>query len=146
MKEKVYRLGQVIKQEAASCGWLHLIPVDSIMFEYIEVEFEDGTRKFYYENEREFEHFESNFSSKRFTSYHEFFTTEELGIEKRGSLELKYYVRRSSDSYEIVSLTDKKQELSDLEEKGLIGHVQNRVSVYGQYDINVNNHWDEDIN
>lgn len=28
---------------------------------------------------------------------------------------------------------------------GVLHHVQNRVTVYGQYDINVNNHWDEDI-
>ena len=140
MKEKSYRLGQVIRQEAASCGWLRLVPVDSIIFEYIEVEYEDGSCKFYYENEREFEHFESNFKSKRFTSYHEFFTTEEPAVEKRGSLELKYYVRRSSCDYEIVTLSDKKQELADLEEKGLIRHDDNRITVYGQYDVTVNNH------
>ena len=140
MKAKVYRLGQVVKQEAASCGWLRLIPVDSVMFEYIEVEYEDGTHKFYYENTSEFEHFESNFKSKRFTSYHEFFTTEELAIEKRGSLELKYYVRRDLGDYEIVSLNDKKQELAALEEQGLVLRASDRITIYGQYDVSVNNH------
>ena len=145
MKEKAYRLGQVLKQEAASCGWLRLIPVDFVMFEYIEVEYDDGSHKFYYEDEREYEHFESNFHSKRFTSYHEFFTTEELAVEKRGSLELKYYVRRGGDDYEIMSLADKKLELAELEGKGLISHVPNRITIYGQYDVNVNNHWNDEL-
>ena len=135
MKEKTYRIGQVIKQEAASCGWLRLVPVDFVMFEYIEVEYEDGNRRFFYENESEFAHFESNFKSKRFTSYHEFFTTEEPAIEKRGSLELKYFVRRSLDDYEKVSLEDKKRELAELEKNGLITQTQNRITIYGQYDV-----------
>lgn len=142
MKEKAYRIGQVVKQEAASCGWLRLIPVDFVMFEYIEVEYEDGTHRFFYENESEFAHFESNFVSKRFTSYHEFFTTQESAVEKRGSLELKYYVRRSPEDYEIVSLADKKRELSELEEKRLVSRAQNRVTIYGQYDVDINNHWE----
>lgn len=143
MKAKAYRIGQVIKQEAASCGWLRLVPVDSVMFEYIEVVYEDGESRFFYENESAFVHFESNFNSKRFTSYHEFFTTKELAVEKRGSLELKYYVRRESSAYEQVSLLAKKQELSELEEQGLLSHAQNRITVYGKYDVNVDNHWDE---
>ena len=145
MKEKAYRIGQVIKQGATSCGWLRLVPVDMVMFEYIEVEYEDGSRKYFYENEKEFEHFESNFVSKRFTSYHEFFTTDKLDVEKRGSLQLKYYVRRDSSDYEIVKLSEKKSELAKLEENGLISHIKNRVTMYGHYDVNVNDHWDEDV-
>ena len=145
MKAVSYRLGHVVKQEAANGGWLRLIPVDYLMFEYIEVVYEDESHRFFYENVKEFEHFESNFHSKRFTSYHEFFTTDEPAVEQRGSLKLKYYVRRLPDCYEVTNLEEKKAELADLASKGEISQVADRVTVYGVYDTVVNNHWNEQI-
>ncbi|MBP9997168.1 MAG: hypothetical protein KBT19_07895 [Lachnospiraceae bacterium] len=143
MKEVSYRLGHIVRQEVAGLGWLHLIPVDYSIFEYIEVVYEDGTHKFFYENDEGFEHFESNFKSKRFTSYHEFFTTDEPAVEKRGSLQLKYYVRRDTDCYEKVTLASKTAELDELVKAGKIKRVADRVTVYGNYDVEVNDHWDE---
>lgn len=134
MKEKTFRIGYVVKQDMTVYACCRLIPKDSVLFKYIEVEYEDGLRKFFYEDEEGFAHFERNFVSKRFTSYHEFFTTNELAIEERGSLKLKYYVRLSESSYEKVSLSDKEKELEALLETGKVEKLADRVTEYGKYD------------
>lgn len=64
-------------------------------------------------------------------------TTEEPAIEARGSLKLKYYVRRQKDCYEKVNLNEKLAELGSLH----IPQFEDRVTEYGKYDITVNNHW-----
>lgn len=141
MKEKAFRFGYVIKQEMTVYACCRLIPKDNSIFDYIEVEYEDGSHHFFFENEEGHDHFERNFVSKRFTSYHEFFTTEELAIEKRGSLELKYYVRRDDDCYEKVNLKDKAAKLAEMASKGLVTQLPDRITEYGVYDTSVNNHF-----
>lgn len=145
MKEKYYRLGHVLKKVESNLGCCHHTYVDCCMFDYIEVVYEDGLHKFFYEDEKEFEHFESNFVSKRFTSYHEFFTTDELAVEDRGFVKLKYYTRLSADSYEKVDLKAKESELDALASDGMVEKVNDRLTVYGDYDRTVNNHWNEDV-
>lgn len=140
MKEKTYRFGYVIKQEMTVYACCRLIPRDNSIFDYIEVEYEDGSHKFFFENEEGFEHFERNFRSKRFTSYHEFFTTEELAIEERGSLKLKYYVRRGEECYEKVDLKAKAGELAEMAAAGSVVQLPDRVTEYGVYDIEVTDH------
>lgn len=143
VKELSFRVGRVVKNEAANGGWLHLISAEYILFEYIEVVYEDGFRKYFYEDSSKYEHFERNFVSNRFTSYHEFFTTSEPAVEDRGFIKLNYYVRHDSDSYEKVSLKELLNDLEKKEKDGLIKRVKDRITVYGQYDITVNDHWDE---
>lgn len=144
MKEKYYRLGHVLKQVESNLGCCHHTYVDFCFFDYIEVVYEDGLHKFFYEDEKEFEHFERNFVSKRFTSYHEFFTTDEPAVEDRGFMKLDYFVRLGKDSYEKVDLKAKENELEALLADGKVEKVNDRITKYGEYDVTVNNHWDED--
>ncbi len=143
MKEKAFRIGKVVKKEESNLGCCHHTYVNCLMFEYVEVVYDDGTRKFYYDNDKEFEHFERNFVSKRFTSYHEFFTTEEEAIEDRGFMKLKYFVRRSDDSYEFTDLKVLKEELENKANAGNIEKVCDRITMYGEYDVTANDHWNE---
>lgn len=138
MKEESYRIGYVTKQEMTIYACCRLVPKDDIIFEYIEVEYEDSSHKFFYEDEEGFEHFERNFVSKRFTSYHEFFTTSELATEKRGSLELKYYVRRSNECYEKTNIEKKISELEQLANSGSVKRLEDRITEYGHYAVEAN--------
>lgn len=65
------------------------------VFSYIEVIYKDGNRHYFYENQTGFDRFEKDFYDKRFTSFHEFWTTEEAAEEKRDLFSFRYYVRRS---------------------------------------------------
>ena len=145
MKERYYRIGHVLKQVESNLGCCHHTYVNCVMFDYVEVVYEDGLHKFFYEDEGEFEHFERNFVSKRFTSYHEFFTTDKLAVEDRGFMKLNYYVRLDNDSYEKVDLKAKESELDAMAENKMIEKVNDRITMYGEYDTTVNNHWDEDV-
>ena len=69
------------------------------VFSYIEVIYKDGNRHYFYENQTGFDRFEKDFYDKRFTSFHEFWTTEELAEEKRDLFSFRYYVRRPEDAY-----------------------------------------------
>ena len=51
------------------------------VFSYIEVVYQNGNRHYFYENEAGFKRFETDFYDKRFTSFHEFWTTEEAAEE-----------------------------------------------------------------
>lgn len=144
MKEKYYRLGHLLKEVESNLGCCHHTYVNCCIFDYIEVVYEDGSSKFFYEDEKEFEHFERNFVSKRFTSYHEFFTTEEPAVEDRGFMKLNYFVRLGAESYEKVELKAKESELDALAAEGKIEKVNDRFTMYGKYDSTVNNHWNED--
>ena len=132
-----YHSGYVIKQNMTLYACCRLVPKEDILFEYIEAEYEDGSHRFFYEDEEGFEHFERNFVSNRFTSYHEFFTTEESAIEKRGSLSLKYYVRRTEDCYEKTDITQIKCELEQLAKSGKVKQTKDRITEYGHYDTEV---------
>ena len=61
MKAKAYHIGYVMKNEMSSCMCCRLVSRENVMFEYIVIVYEDGTEKFYYEDEEEFAHFERNF-------------------------------------------------------------------------------------
>ncbi len=135
MRAKNYRIGQVIYEEMTVYACCSLVPKENVMFEYVEVEYEDGRRKFFYEDEQEFEHFEKNFESKRFTSYHEFWTTSEEAVEKRGSLSLKYYVRHPKECYEKVILADKLNELDTMAQEGQVIRLDNQITRYGHYAV-----------
>lgn len=133
MKEKSYHIGKIIRDEMTVYACCRLVPKENVLFEYVEVEYEDGSCLFYYQDEEGFEHCENNFHSKRFTSYHEFFTTKELAVEERGSLKLKYYVRRSKDQYVKTDLSEKIKSLSDMASSGSIAHNEDCITQYGQY-------------
>lgn len=144
MNEKYYRVGHVLKKVESNIGCCHHTYVDCCIFDYIEVVYDNGLHKFFYEDDKEFEHFERNFVSKRFTSYHEFFTTKEPAVEDRGFMKLNYFVRLGADSYEKVDLKAKESELEAMAGDGLIKKVNDRITMYGEYDVDVNDHWDED--
>ena len=135
-----YRTGYVTKQNLTIYACCNLVPKEDVLFEYIEVEYEDGSRRFFYEDEEGFKHFERNFVSKRFTSYHEFFTTEEMAIEKRGSLELKYYMRRDNECYVKTNIAQKISELEHIVDGVNVKHLEDRITEYGHYDIEATNH------
>lgn len=143
MKEKAYRIGYVTKQGLSCYACCRMIPQETVLFEYIEVEYEDGTHKFFFEDEEGRAHFERNFHSNRFMSFHEFFTSEEMDVEERGSLKLKYFVRLGDKFYEKVNLSDKKAELEEMVSRGEVVKVNDRCTEYGKYDRTVNNHWNE---
>ena len=67
-------------------------------FRYVEVIYTDGTRHFYYTNQREFDYWEENFYRNRYTSFHEFWTTEEKK-KSEGAVAFDYYVRRPASDY-----------------------------------------------
>lgn len=134
MKEKAYRLGHVVKEEMTVYACCRLIPKENTIFEYVEVEYEDGSHRFFYEDEKGYEHFESNFVSKRFTSYHEFFTTGELAVEMRGSLGLKYFVRHGTECYEKTDLSALIALLDEKAANGAVERIPDRITVYGKYD------------
>ena len=66
--------------------------IPALIFSYIEVIYKDGNRHYFYENQTGFDRFEKDFYDKRFTSFHEFWTTEELAEEKRDLFSFRYYV------------------------------------------------------
>ena len=49
------------------------------------------------------------------------------------------------DSYEKVDLKVKESELDAMAESKMIEKVNDRITMYGEYDTTVNNHWDEDV-
>ncbi|MCI5620370.1 MAG: hypothetical protein MR355_02205 [Lachnospiraceae bacterium] len=104
------------------------------MFSYIELIYQDGSRHYIYEDEEGYQKFEHNFVNNRFTSFHEFFTTEELAVEKRGDLSLKYYVRRDPADYTIANLAETLKELADYPK------TAPRMTTLGHYDRKVNYH------
>ena len=129
-----YREGRVVLQKVANLGCCHLSEVEKDIFQYIEMMDSDGTRHFAYEDEEGYEDFQNNFHSKRFTSFHEFFTTEELKEEDRGGLKFKYYVRRDASCYEKRPLESLREELKNVE------RVKDRITMYGHYDRKVDYH------
>lgn len=135
---KAYREGHVYMRKLMQCGCCHMNEVETDIFPYIELIMEDGSRSYVYEDKEGYDFFEENFMSKRFTSFHEFFTTEELAFEERGTLKLKYYVRRPETDYEVTSLEEKRASLANVEK------LPDRVTKYGKYDKKVNYHEGEE--
>lgn len=137
MEIKAYREGHVYLKKLEQCGCCHMNEIETDIFSYLELVKEDGSRSFVYDNLEGYALFEENFMSKRFTSFHEFFTTEELAVEERGALKLKYYVRRPDSDYEIMSLDEKRATLEGLTK------LPDRCTNYGKYDKKINYHENE---
>ncbi|MGN0342372.1 MAG: hypothetical protein ACI4DO_06220 [Roseburia sp.] len=128
-----YREG-IVTQHEVKLHCCSCILDECNLFSYIELLYQDGSRHFVYEDEEGFKKFEKNFMDNRFTSFHEFFTTEELAVEQRGDLSFKYYVRRDPSDYTIANLADILKELADYPK------TDARITTLGSYDRKVNYH------
>lgn len=107
------------------------------VFSYIEVIYKDGNRHYFYENQTGFDRFEKDFYDKRFTSFHEFWTTEELAEEKRDLFSLRYYVRRPEDAYTHLTTS----EMDELKTKLPASCKKpDRITQFHHYDRTVNYH------
>lgn len=122
-----WREGFVMK-EALSDWNCHVCATnEKVVFQYIEICCESGACYYVYDDEKGYDLFEKNFMSNRFTSYHEFFTTKQLAVEKRGDLQLKYYVRHEDEVYRFTSLDTARELLQDYKQENP------RITVFGQY-------------
>lgn len=101
-------------------------PVEEV-FRYIEILCESGNHYYVYDNKEGYDFFEQDFMSKRFTAYHEFWTTKQMAVEERGTLQLKYFVRHRDHVYRFTPLERARELLKDYPE--LEGHM----TVLGQY-------------
>ena len=110
------------------------------VFSYIEVIQKDGSRHYFYENEAGFARFEKDFYEKRFTSFHEFWTTEEIAEENRDLFSLRYYIRRPQSCYtktDNATLCEIKTQLADCR------RLADRKTPFHHYDRTVNYHEDD---
>ena len=111
------------------------------VFSYIEVIYKDGNRHYFYENQTGFDRFENDFYDKRFTSFHEFWTTEEAAEEKRDLFSFRYYVRRSEDAYTHLTTS----EMDELKIKLPASCKKpDRITQFHHYDRTVNYHEDSE--
>ena len=135
LEEKIegYREGIVVKEALADWNCHVAATNEKEVFRYIEIFCENGVRYYVYEDEKGYALFEKNFMSNRFTSYHDFWTTDELAVEQRGALELKYYVRHDENVYRFTPLETAREMLKEYEQFPM------RVTVLGQYDREAKN-------
>lgn len=128
-----YREGIVtnheVKLNCCSC-----VLDECVLFSYLEIRYEDGSRHFVYQDEEGYRKFEKNFMDNRFTSFHEFFTTEELAVEQRGDLSFKYYVRRDPSDYTVADLAETMKKLEKYPK------ANTRTATLGSYDRKVDYH------
>lgn len=111
------------------------------VFSYIEVIYKDGNRHYFYENQTGFDRFEKDFYDKRFTSFHEFWTTKEAAEEKRDLFSFRYYVRRSEDAYTHLTTS----EMDELKIKLPASCKKpDRITQFHHYDRTVNYHEDSE--
>lgn len=111
------------------------------VFSYIEVIYKDGNRHYFYENQTGFDRFEKDFYDKRFTSFHEFWTTEEAAEEKRDLFSFRYYVRRPEDAYTHLTTS----EMDELKIKLPASCKKpDRITQFHHYDRTVNYHEDSE--
>ncbi|MBO5489065.1 MAG: hypothetical protein J5972_04075 [Eubacterium sp.] len=130
---KNYRIGIVMKDEVClSCCSATCNQVE--VFRYLELIDENGDREFVYEDEEGYRSFEENFMNNRFTSFHEFFTTEETAMQERGILQLKYYVRRGKECYRKESI----EEVLNTLDTSL--RLPDRETMWGKYNADVDYH------
>jgi hypothetical protein len=135
---KAYREGCLVANLLVH--WNCCVPrtSDEELFRYIELIYEDGSHKFIYSDQKGYERFLENFHENRFTSFHEFWTTEEPRVEQRGVLSLKYYARREKQDYIIAPLGETLEQLAPYPK------LPERVTTLGRYDKTVNYHWQEE--
>ena len=111
------------------------------VFSYIEGIYKDGNRHYFYENQTGFDRFEIDFYDKRFTSFHEFWTTTELAEEKRDLFSFRYYVRRPEDTYTHLTTS----EMDELKTKLPASCKKpDRITQFHHYDRTVNYHEDSE--
>ena len=110
------------------------------VFSYIEVINQDGDRHYLYENQAGFDRFEKDFYDKRFTSFHELWTTEEAAEEKRDLFSFRYYVRRPESSYTKISLAEMDELKAQLTARCPNAHKSDRITQFHHYDRSVNYH------
>jgi len=130
------REGLVSKEAITGVHCCSISSSETEILSYLELVYKDGSRKFVYENQEGFQEFENNWYQNRFTSFHEFLTTEELAVEERGVLSLKYYKRRGPESYIQMNLQEAREELQGIKE------LPARITELGKYDGKVNYHLD----
>lgn len=129
-----YREGLVTKEVLADWNCHATTDNTKIVFRYLEIFCESGERYYVYEDEKGYQVFEKNFMSNRFTSYHEFWTTDEKAVEDRGALQLTYFIRHTEESYRLTPLTEARQMLQQYT------LLPPRVTVLGQYDTEYKEH------
>ena len=115
------------------------------VFSYIEVINQDGDRHYLYENQAGFDRFEKDFYDKRFTSFHEFWTTEDVAEEKRDVFSFRYYVRRPESSYTKISLAEMDELKNHLATHCPSEHKSDRITQFHHYDRSVNYHEEDTI-
>lgn len=131
-----YREGHVVKETLDNLYCCHIAEVTKPVLEYLELVYNDGSRKFVYEDVEQFKYVEKNFHSKRFTSFFTLLTTDELAVEDRGFAQFEYYVRRDESDYIVMPLDEARTQLAG--QKELPVHE----TFYNQYDTEVNYHLD----
>ena len=129
-----YREGHVVNDIVCNLGCCCPSQGTEEIFSYIEVIHTDGTRHYYYEDEEGCRRFEADFYRRRFTSFHEFWTTEETAEEKRDLFSFKYYIRRPESSYTKAPLDEIRSELSSCH------RLEDRFTQFHHYDHEVNYH------
>ena len=83
----------------------------------------------------------TDFYDKRFTSFHEFWTTEEAAEEKRDLFSFRYYVRRPEDAYTHLTTS----EMDELKTKLPASCKKpDRITQFHHYDRTVNYHEDSE--
>ncbi len=133
-----YRIGRVFQNGIADNAHCCHISMDEVeVFRYIELIYDDGKRSFVYEDELMFKRYEENFDSKRFTSFNEFFTTEELMTDDKSGFPLKYYLRRPSEDYSVKSIDET---LNELSKENDCKKLNDRIVYWGSYDKSVDYH------
>lgn len=126
-KVKAYQEGIVTKE--VICNWNCEVPQSERqgVFQYIKLHMEDGSQRFLYEDQEWFDKFEADFHSKRFTSYHDFFTSSKRLSEDRGFMKLDYFERRPREAYECTSLEEARLTLQGVEK------LEDMISGWGKY-------------
>lgn len=129
-----YREGHVMNDIVCNLGCCCPSQDVEEVFSYIEVIARDGSRHFYYEDPKGYERFEADFHQRRFTSFHEFWTTEEAAEEQRDLFSFRYYVRRPESSYTKTPLEEVRSQLASCR------RLPDRVTQFHSYDREVNYH------
>lgn len=123
-----YRESVVVKDELTNWCCHARITDGKEVFRYIQILCKSGTNYYVYDNIEGYDLFEQDFVSKRFTAYHEFWTTKEVAVEERGALQLNYYVRHSDEVYRFTPLEKARELLKDYPQ------WEGHITVLGQYD------------
>lgn len=132
-----YREGRVMNDIVCNLGCCCPSQDVEQVFSYIEIICKDGTRLYAYEDDAGYRRFEEDFHKRRFTSFHEFWTTQEAAEEQRDLFTLKYYVRRPESSYIKAPLDEIRARLDGCRK------LQDRITAFHQYDRKADYHCED---